>query len=105
MATMVWPYVGVVVLGGIDRALLAAVIACLVAGLAETYRQSMGQVDLNAVVSVALLPISALCFAFAILRSVVLAESRGIRWRGTTYPLELLRAQSGLEGTTSSRSR
>jgi len=104
-ATMVWPYVGVLALGGIDRILLLAVIACLVAGLAETYRQSMGPLSPSALVLVALLPFSALCFAYAIGRSVFLAETRGVQWRGTVYPLALLRAQSGLEGMAAKRSR
>jgi len=104
-ATMVWPYVGVLALAGIDRILLLAVIACLVAGLAETYRQSMGPLSLSALVLVALLPFSALCFAYAIGRSVFLAETRGVQWRGTVYPLALLRAQSGLEGMAAKRSR
>src|SRR5438445_10334333 len=85
-ATMVWPYVGISVLGGIDRILLVAVIACLLVGLAETYRQSMGPLTPSAIVLVALLPFAALCFAYAIARSVFLAESRGVRWRGTVYP-------------------
>ena len=104
-ATMVWPYVGVLALGGVDRILLLAVIACLVAGLAETYRQSMGPLSPSALVLVALLPFSALCFAYAIGRSVFLAETRGVQWRGTVYPLALLRAQSGLEGMAAKRSR
>ncbi len=104
-ATMVWPYVGVLALAGIDRILLLAVIACLVAGLAETYRQSMGPLSPSAFVLVALLPFSALCFAYAIGRSVFLAETRGVQWRGTVYPLALLRAQSGLEGMAAKRSR
>lgn len=105
LATMVWPYAGAVLLGGIDRVLLTLVIACLVAGLAETYRQSMGPLTPGALVLVALLPFSALCFAYAIARSVILAETRGVSWRGTLYPLALLRAQSGLEGTAANRSR
>jgi len=104
-ATMVWPYVGISVLSGIDRILLVAVIACLVVGLAETYRQSMGPLTPSAIVLVALLPFAALCFAYAIARSVFLAETRGVRWRGTVYPLALLRAQSGLEGMAAKRSR
>ena len=104
-ATMVWPYVGVFALGGVDRILLIAVIACLEVGLAETYRQSMGPLTPSAIVLVALLPFSALCFAYAIARSVFLAETRGVRWRGTIYPLALLRAQSGLEGMAANRSR
>ena len=104
-ATMVWPYVGVFAVGGIDRILLIAVIACLEVGLAETYRQSMGPLTPSAIVLVALLPFSALCFAYAIARSVFLAETRGVRWRGTIYPLALLRAQSGLEGMAAKRSR
>src|SRR5437773_10224696 len=82
-ATLVWPYVGVFALGGVDRILLIAVIACLEVGLAETYRQSMGPLTPSAIVLVALLPFSALCFAYAIARSVFLAETRGVRWRGT----------------------
>ena len=104
-ATMVWPYLGVFVLAGVDRILLLAVIACLVVGLAETYRQSMGPLTPSALVIVALLPFSALCFSYAIARSVVLAETRGVRWRGTVYPLSLLRAQSGLEGAAANRNR
>jgi len=59
----------------------------------------------SALVIALLLPFSALCFASAIARSVYLAETRGVRWRGTTYPLSLLRAQSGLEGIAAKRSR
>jgi len=104
-ATMVWPFLGIFALGGIDRILLVAVVACLVVGLAETYRQSMGPLTPSAMLLVALLPFSALCFAYAIARSVYLAETRGVRWRGTIYPLALLRAQSGLEGMAAKRSR
>ena len=104
LGTMVWPYIGVVVLVGVDRILLLAVTACLVVGLADTYRQSMGPLSPSALVIVALLPFSALCFGYAIARSVFLAETRGVRWRGTVYPLSLLRAQSGLEGTAAKRS-
>jgi hypothetical protein len=52
-----------------------------------------------------LLPFSAVCFGWAIVRSVYLAETRGVRWRGTTYPLSLLRAQSGLEGIVANRNK
>jgi hypothetical protein len=104
-ATMVWPFVGVLLLGGIDRVLLAVVVACLMAGLLETYRQSMRPLSPSALVLALLLPLSALCFGYAIARSVYLAETRGVRWRGTTYPLSLLRAQSGLEGTAANRRR
>src|SRR3989454_3060639 len=105
VATMVWPFVGVILLGGIDRVLLTIVIVCLMAGLLETYRQSMRPLALSALLLALLVPFSALCFAYAIVRSVYLAETRGVRWRGTTYPLSLLRAQSGLEGTEANRSR
>jgi glycosyltransferase involved in cell wall biosynthesis len=106
VATMVWPFAGVLLLGGIDRVLLAVVVACLVAGLLETYRQSMSaRLTPVALVVALLFPFSAACFAYAIARSVYLAETRGVRWRETTYPLSLLRAQSGLEGTTPNRRR
>ena len=106
LATMVWPFVGVVLLDGIDRVLLGIVVVCLMAALLETYRQSMSPRLGPAAVAVALLlPFSALCFGLAIARSVYLAETRGVRWRGTTYPLALLRAQSGLEGIAANRSR
>ena len=105
VATMVWPYVGVFVLGGIDRALLLGVVACLSVGIAETYRQAIGPLDRWAIAATVLLPMSTLCFAYAVARSVFLAERRGVRWRGTTYPLSLLRGQSGLEGTAAKRSR
>jgi glycosyltransferase involved in cell wall biosynthesis len=105
-ATMVWPFVGVLLLGGIDRVLLAVVVACLLAALTETYRQSMSlRLTPSALLIALLLPFSATCFAWAIVRSVYLAETRGVRWRGTTYPLSLLRAQSGLEGIAANRSR
>jgi hypothetical protein len=104
-ATMVWPFVGVLLLGGIDRVLLAVVVACLMAGFLETYRQSMRPLSPSALVLALLLPLSAVCFGYAIARSVYLAETRGVRWRGTTYPLSLLRAQSGLEGTAANRRR
>jgi len=105
LATMVWPFVGVIVLGGIDRVLLGIVVACLAAGVLETYRQSTGPLTASALVLALLVPFAALCFAYAIVRSAYLAETRGVRWRGTTYPLSLLRGQSGLEGTTAKRSR
>jgi len=105
-ATMVWPFVGVILLAGIDRVLLAIVVACLTAALLETYRQSVSSRLGPAAVAVAvLLPFSAACFGWAIARSVFVAETRGVRWRGTTYPLSLLRAQSGLEGIAANRSR
>jgi glycosyltransferase involved in cell wall biosynthesis len=105
-ATMVWPFAGVVLLGGIDRVLLAIVVACLTASLLETYRQSMSRrLGPSAMVVSLLLPFSAVCFGWAIVRSVYLAETRGVRWRGTTYPLAVLRAQSGLEGIAANRSR
>lgn len=104
-ATMVWPYAGVVLLGGIDRWLLAAVIACLSAGITETHRQSMGPLGRDTIAAVVLLPFSALCFAYAAARSMFLAETRGVSWRGTTYPLPVLRAQSGFEGIAAKRRR
>lgn len=105
VATMIWPFAGILVLGGIDRVLLAIAVACLAVGLLETYRQAMGPLTPSAIVLALLLPFSAACFAYAILRSALLAETRGVRWRGTTYPLALLRAQSGLEGTAANRWR
>lgn len=105
VATMIWPFAGILILGGIDRALLAIAAACLAVGLLETYRQAMGPITPSAIVLALLLPFSAACFAYAILRSAFLAETRGVRWRGTTYPLALLRAQSGLEGTAANRWR
>ena len=105
-ATMVWPFVGVVLLDGIDRVLLGIVVACLLAALLETYRQSMSvRLSPAALVVALLLPFSAVCFGWAIVRSVYLAETRGVRWRGTTYPLSLLRAQSGLEGIAANRNK
>jgi glycosyltransferase involved in cell wall biosynthesis len=104
-ATMLWPFLGIIVLGGVDRVLLAIVVACLVAGLLETYRQAIGPLTPSAFVVALLLPFSAACFGYAIARSVFLAETRGVRWRGTTYSLSLLRAQSGLEGIAANRSR
>jgi glycosyltransferase involved in cell wall biosynthesis len=104
-ATMVWPFVGIIALGGIDRVLLAVVIACLAIGLIETYRQAIGPLTPSALLVALVLPISAVCWGYAIARSVYFAETRGVRWRGTTYPLSLLRAQSGLEGIAANRSR
>ena len=105
-ATMVWPFLGIILLDGVDRVLLSVVVVCLMAGLVETYRQSMSPTLTPSTLVIALLmPFAAACFAWAIARSVYLAETRGVRWRGTTYPLSLLRAQSGLEGTAANRSR
>ncbi len=105
-AAMVWPFAGVFVLGGIDRVLLGVVVACRMAALLETYRQSMSlRLTPGALLVALLLPFSAACFGWAIVRSVYQAETRGVRWRGTTYPLSLLRAQSGLEGIAANRSR
>ena len=105
VGTMVWPFVGVVVLDGLDRVLLAIVVGCLWLGLAETYRQSTGPLRAATALPIILLPVSAVVFAYAIVRSVVLAERRGVSWRGTVYPLSVLRAQSGLEGTAANRNR
>jgi hypothetical protein len=104
-ATMVWPFVGVIALGGIDRLLLAVVTGCLAIGLIETYRQAIGPLSPSALLVALVLPFSAACWGYAIARSVYFAETRGVRWRGTTYPLSLLRAQSGLEGIAANRSR
>lgn len=105
-ATMVWPFVGIFLVDGIDRVLLGVVVACLLAALLETYRQSMSpRLTPSTLLVALLLPFSAACFGWAILRSVYLAETRGVRWRGTTYPLSVLRAQSGLEGIAANRSR
>jgi hypothetical protein len=105
-ATMVWPFIGVLILDGIDRVLLGTVVVCLMAALLETYRQSMSpRLGATALGVALLLPFSALCFGWAVLRSVYVAETRGVRWRGTTYPLSLLRAQSGLEGIEANRSK
>jgi glycosyltransferase involved in cell wall biosynthesis len=105
-ATMVWPFAGVLLFDGIDRVLLGSVVACLIAALLETYRQSMSvRLSPAALVVALLLPFSAVCFGWAIVRSAYLAETRGVRWRGTTYPLSLLRAQSGLEGIAANRSK
>jgi len=90
VATMMWPIV----------------VVCLLAALLETYRQSMSpRLTPSAFTIALLLPFSAACFAWAIMRSVYIAETRGVRWRGTTYPLSLLRAQSGLEGIAANRNR
>lgn len=104
-ATMVWPFVGIILLGGIDRLLLAVVVLCLAIGLIETYRQAIGPLGPSALLAALVLPFSAALWGYAIARSVYVAETRGVRWRGTTYPLELLRAQSGLEGIAANRSR
>src|SRR5437899_58459 len=75
LATMVWPFLGVILLDGVDRALLSVVVVCLVAGLVETYRQSMSAtLTPSAFVIALLMPFSAACFARA------LAEPRW-RWR------------------------
>ena len=104
VATMVWPFPGVVLLGGTDRVLLGTAAICLLLGLAETYRQAFGPINGRALAVIALLPFSALGFAYALARSCVLAERRGVAWRGTVYPLALLRSQSGLEGSPASDS-
>ncbi len=104
-ATMIWPFAGVIALGGIDRVLLAIVLTCLVVGVLETYRQAISPLTPFAVLIALLMPFSAACWGYTIARSVYIAETRGVRWRGTTYPLSLLRAQSGLEGVPANRSR
>jgi glycosyltransferase involved in cell wall biosynthesis len=99
VATMVWPFIGVALLGGVDRVLLATAVLCLWLGVAETYRQALGDLlDLRAVVAIVLFPFSAAVFAYTVVRSMFLAETVGLTWRGTVYPLSLLRTQSGLEG-------
>src|SRR6266571_1421271 len=81
--TMIWPFAGVIALGGIDRVLLAIVLTCLAVGVLETYRQAISPLTPFAVLIALLMPFSAACWGYTIVRSVYIAETRGVRWRGT----------------------
>lgn len=93
LTIMVWPYVALFLTGGWTLALYAGAILLQLAlyvlvngaGVPRTYQVALAY------------PVAALLFAYAVARATYLTLRRGgITWRGTFYPLALLRSQSGL---------
>lgn len=93
LAIMVWPYVALFLTEGWTLALYAGSILLQLA----LYVLTNGA-DAPRMYQLALAyPVAALLFAYAIARATCLTLRRGgIAWRGTFYPLALLRSQSGL---------
>lgn len=97
---LVAPYFAVWRARGAARWLLLAGIAAQLANFAYATRYS----GPRTVRHTPALPALAALLSYATLRSAWLALRRGgVRWRGTTYPLGELRAQTGLEGTPGPR--
>jgi cellulose synthase/poly-beta-1,6-N-acetylglucosamine synthase-like glycosyltransferase len=94
LVIMVWPFVALFLAKG--PALWFYVSAILLQwGLFLVTNQQMG--TKHALRYLPIYPVSALLFAFTVARALFLTISRGgITWRGTFYPLSLLRSQTGL---------
>lgn len=95
LLVMVWPFLGVLMTAGLAR-WLYAVAALVQLGMftLAAYMATGSGISL-----VPTYPLHALTFALILTRAVALnLWEGGIRWRGTFYPLALLRSQSGLPG-------
>ena len=87
-ALTAWPFAAVFLASGATAALYAGSVAAQVATFAVCNRFLRGRVFLLALGY----PACALLFSYALLRSALLALARGgIYWRGTFYPLSLLK--------------
>ena len=87
-ALTAWPFAAVFLASGATAALYAGSVAAQVATFAICNRFLRGRVFLLALGY----PACALLFSYALLRSALLALARGgIYWRGTFYPLSLLK--------------
>jgi glycosyltransferase involved in cell wall biosynthesis len=86
--TNVWPFLALFVTGGVTRALNGVSVLLIVLIFSITTRGSGGRLAY-----VVPYPAAALLFAYVIWRSALIAVVRGkVRWRGTDYPLEKMRA-------------
>ena len=87
-ALTAWPFAAAFLASGATAALYAGSVAAQVATFAISNRFLRGRVFLLALGY----PACALLFSYALLRSALLALARGgIYWRGTFYPLSLLK--------------
>jgi glycosyltransferase involved in cell wall biosynthesis len=87
-ALTAWPFAAAFLASGATAALYAGSVAAQVATFAVCNRFLRGRVFLLALGY----PACALLFSYALLRSALLALARGgIYWRGTFYPLSLLK--------------
>ncbi len=93
LTIMVWPYVALFLTSGWSLWLYAGAILLQLATFLVA-NQMMGSRSVSLALAY---PISALLFAFTVARASYLTLTQGgITWRGTFYPLALLRSQSGL---------
>lgn len=84
----VWPFLAVLLTDGATRLLNAATAAVMMALYLASTRASGADPR-----GAPFFPLATLLFVFIVVRSMVLALRRGgIRWRGTHYPLDELRA-------------
>jgi len=84
----VWPFVAIFVVGGVTRILYLMVVAVLFLFISDA-NQFYGQPRWYALAQ----PVSSILFVYILWKAMVLALwNDGIRWRGTHYPLKLLRA-------------
>lgn len=94
LVATVLPYPAVVLTRGAARRLYAAAIATQLAHFAYANRGS----ERGSWRYVPAFPLLSLLFSYTVLRAVWLTLRRGsVAWRGTLYPLEELRRQTGLE--------
>jgi hypothetical protein len=89
-ALTAWPFAAAFLSSGATAALYAGSAATQVATFAVCNRFLRGRVFLLALGH----PVCALLFSYALVRSALLALARGgIYWRGTFYPLSLLKGK------------
>lgn len=87
---MVWPFIGILLATGTAR-LLFGVAILLQWAIYLISNQTMGVASVRYLPAY---PLSALLFCFTCARALFLTlKNRGISWRGTFYPLSLLRSQ------------
>lgn len=93
LTIMIWPFIALFFTSGWTFALYAAAILLQLATFYMA-NQMMGPQALSLALAY---PVSALLFAFTVARAAYLTlRQGGITWRGTFYPLKLLKSQSGL---------
>lgn len=93
LTIMVWPFIALFMTGGWTFALYLGAILLQLA----TFITANAMMGPRATSLALVYPVSALLFAFTVARASYLTLSQGgITWRGTFYPLSLLKSQSGL---------